>query len=266
MSVPKSRRIHNESYTDHLRYEFLRHLTQDPVFDRVTSELKSLWSLVLDGSDAPDDIGQLPYFALIETDSTLMAVYKFALERAVTGQLRCRQDGKAPDWICEAVHGFVTDSDVDVWIRMRRDPRMHSGALHIRFPLGGPPSIAKEIDGGEGGRPIRIGPMADEFLLSGVTLFTDWEEVRRVAHAALDDLVSSLSTVVMAETEDWREVRRGGHETRIEQTMPVVVARLTRGAPLHGGDDRKNFGKLLEDLSLDNPGRLSPSAKKHRPR
>lgn len=269
MSVSASRKPNPGYYQKHLRVLFVWYLVRNEKFDAIVLRLRPMWMRASAGFNDHSRLKDAPFHSLPRGVRALQE-YQQSVATAVADELRCLDHGQPATWICQAVHGAVTDGPVvlETWFNhgLRDDIRVAWGDIRIPVFTTGSAGVGMLLNGKSFGDIIEIDPPDNPgeghegFISPQLSAFDNWDELSRVAHQQLDLLLGELRTRIEDETGAWRRVYRKGHKTRIEQTMPNLLAWLVDRESLWASD-RPASHALLKELGLDQPGPVKKSSR-----
>lgn len=263
MSISASRKPDPKHYREHLRVLFVWHLIRNQKFEKLANDFQPLWSRALESAYDPMPLTQRLFAALPQGDRSLMA-YRAAISASVMEELGCQDGGHAAEWVCQALHGAVSDGLVALVPEV--DTQYLYGDLRIPVFSVGSAAVGMLINGKGFGDSVDLeAPEVGEgdlegFISPALSAFSAWGELRKKAHAQLDILINEMRVRTEAETQSWKAVYRKGHQTRVYQTMPLLVSWLVDRESLWAGD-RPAGHALLRELGLDQPDRVEKSLK-----
>jgi hypothetical protein len=243
MSISTSLQPDPQLHEWKLRNFFIYHLNHAPSFKQKIEGVREQWVALVaeDPSLSPvTDFRDLP--ASSDPNDRLNR-YIFEVRRVVTDELRCRSRGVAPFWICQAVHGAASGSDMGA--RLRMDPVLWVGDLRMVVSTMGWAAVQPSING--------VGLSGGEEFEGDVNApFRLWKKLRKAAHEGIDLLIETIREDQELAVSNWPRMYEKGLKTKTFETMPKLVAWLVEREEMFAGD-RSATNTLLHELSFDPP-------------
>lgn len=245
MSEPRVPRKNPDALLHNLRRFFILHLMRSPTFDTVADELEREWKVLIANRPELETIAHfwdLP--APQDIDDPLNA-YVTHVRSTVANTLRCRVNGAPADWVCHALHAAASGAALDQ--DHLYDGHLFMGDVWMMVTTFGNGGVAGIINGHPVGDlvPIESQPHA---------AFSSWKKLKKAAHERVDEMIDRMKSEVASATEDWPRQYERGYTTRIEVTMPKLVAWLVERTEMFDGDQTAT-NMLLHEVGLDPPGR-----------
>lgn len=238
-----------------LRNFFLYYLVREPTYKAVVEKLGLYWKRVLE--NRPDLDPEAPYYLLPfhDVDPTKnppdpLALYAFAVQLAVSGDLRCTEGSKPSVWVSHAIHAGVNGTALDIG----HAPQHWLWVGELLIPIG---SVGFAAVGGKiNGHVITDFETVERQTIEqphAGTPFNQWKKLKKLAHQEFDHLLEELQEQVEAKTADWPNMYQKGRKTRTQETMQKLVRWVVGREEQFDGDRTETYA-LLKELRLNPPG------------